>query len=88
MRRSSLALGATLALGLSAPASADTASPDASCPGQVGASIAGQAAARAEIAHGFIEETRSEGVHPPGFYVSEWSRLQLPLEGCVEFITP
>jgi len=40
------------------------------------------------IANGFIAEAQSEGVHPPGFFQSEWSRLHQPLEGCLEFITP
>jgi hypothetical protein len=81
---------ATLAvsLGLSGPAWSATANPNASCAGQVGASVAAQPGARAEIAHGFIAETHSEGVHPPGFFQSEWSRLRQPLEGCLEFITP
>ena len=90
MRRSLLAVSATLALplGLSPAGSAAAADLPASCSGMVGASIAGQAGARAEIAHGFIAETRSEGVHPPGFYESEWSQMHEPLEGCLEFITP
>jgi hypothetical protein len=90
MKRSLLALFATLAvaLGLSAPASAATANPHASCAGKVGASLAGQPGPRAVIAHGFIAEAHSEGVHPPGFFQSEWSRLHQPLEGCLEFVTP
>ena len=90
VKRSLLALFATLAvsLGLSGPAWSATANPNASCAGQVGASVAGQPGARAEIAHGFIAEAQSEGVHPPGFFQSEWSRLHQPLEGCLEFITP
>jgi hypothetical protein len=90
MRRSLLALAATLALalGLSALASAATANENASCAGQVGGSLAGQPGLRAGIAHGFIAEAHSEGVHPPGFFQSEWSRLHQPLEGCLEFITP
>jgi hypothetical protein len=90
MKRSLLAVSATLALALgsSPAASAATANPPASCPGQVGASVAGQPGARAEIAHGFIGEAQSEGVHPPGFFQSEWSRLNQPLAGCVEYITP
>jgi hypothetical protein len=89
MKRSLLAVSATLALalGLSPAASAATANPPASCTGQVGASVAGQPGARAEIAQGFIAEA-AEGVHPPGAFQSEWSRLDEPLEGCVEFITP
>ena len=30
----------------------------------------------------------AEGVHPPGAFQSEWSRLHEPLEGCLAFITP
>jgi len=90
MRSSLLALAATLALtlGLGASASAATANENASCAGQVGAILAGQSGARAVIANAFIAEAQSEGVHPPGFLQSEWSRLDQPLEGCVEFITP
>lgn len=90
MKRSFLVLIATLALGLglSSPAWSATANPNAGCAGQVGASLASEPGARAAVAHGFIAEARSEGVHPPGFFQSEWSRLHLPLEGCVEFITP
>lgn len=89
MKRSLLAALATLALvlGLSSPAWAATANPNASCAGEVGASLS-QPGARAAIAHGFIAEAQSEGVHPPGFFQSEWSRLDQPLEGCLEFITP
>ena len=90
MRRSLLAVFATLALalGLVPPGSAAGADPPASCAGVVGTSIAGQPGARAEIAHGFVAEAQSEGVHPPGFFQSEWSQLHQPLEGCLEFITP
>jgi hypothetical protein len=77
-----------LALGLSSPAWAATANPNASCAGQVGASLTSQPGDRAEIAHGFIAEAHSEGVHPPGFFQSEWSQLHQPLQGCLEFITP
>ncbi len=90
MKRTLIVVLATvaLALGLSAPASAATANPTASCAGKVGASLAGQPPGdRAVIAHGFIAEA-SGGEHPPGFFQSEWSRLDEPLEGCLEFITP
>ena len=90
MKRSLVAVSATmtLALGLSPAGSAAAANPPASCTGVVGASIAGQPGARAEIAYGFVVEAQSEGVHPPGFFQSEWSQLHQPLEGCLEFITP
>ena len=88
MKRGSVTALATLALALAMSAPASAAAPQASCAGTVGASIAGQPGARAVIAHGFIAEARSEGVHPPGFFQSEWSRLHQPLEGCLEFITP
>jgi hypothetical protein len=90
MKRSLLAVLATsaLVLGLSSPAGAATANPNASCAGQVGASVASQPGDRAEIAHGFVAEAHSEGVHPPGFFQSEWSQLHQPLEGCLEFISP
>jgi hypothetical protein len=90
MKGSMRAVLATLALvlALSSPAWAATANPNASCAGEVGASLASQPGDRAAIAHGFIAEAQSEGVHPPGFFQSEWSRLHQPLEGCLEFITP
>jgi len=90
MRRSLLAVFATLALalGLGPARTAAGADPTASCAGVVGASIAAQPGARAEIAHGFVAEAQSEGVHPPGFFQSEWSQLHQPLEGCLEFTTP
>jgi hypothetical protein len=89
MRRSLLAVSATLALalGLTPAGSAATTSPDASCAGTVGASLASQPGARAEVAHGFVTEAQSEP-HPPGFFQSEWSQMHQPLEGCLEFITP
>jgi len=90
VKRPLLVVGTTLVLaaGLSAPASAATANPHSSCAAKLGASLAGQPGARAVIAHGFIAEAHSEGVHPPGFFQSEWSRLHQPLEGCLEFVTP
>jgi hypothetical protein len=88
MRHPAALATVVLSLALVGPASAASADPDASCAGQVGASVAGQSGVRAMIAHGFIAEAQSEGVHPPGFFQSEWSRLHQPLEGCLEFITP
>jgi len=88
MRKPAALATVVLSLALVGPASAARADPDASCAGQVGASIAAQPGVRAMIAHGFIAEAQSEGVHPPGFFQSEWSRLHQPLEGCLEFITP
>ena len=88
MRNPAAVATVILSLGLVAPASAATADPHASCAGTVSASVASQPGYRAEIAHGFIAEAHSEGVHPPGFFQSEWSRLHQPLEGCLEFITP
>ena len=77
-----------LSLAVVAPAPAATTDPHASCAGMVGASVASQPGVRAGIAHGFIAEAQSEGVHPPGFFQSEWSQLNQPLDGCLEFITP
>ncbi|HEX6651701.1 MAG TPA: hypothetical protein VF072_03090 [Thermoleophilaceae bacterium] len=88
MRKQAALATVVLSLALVCPASAASADPDASCSGQVGASVAGQPGVRAMIAQGFIAESRSEGVHPPGDFQSEWSRLDEPLEGCLEFITP
>jgi hypothetical protein len=88
MRKPAAVATAVVSLALVAPASAASTDPHASCAGTVGASLASQPGVRAGIAHGFIAEARSEGVHPPGFFQSEWSRLHQPLEGCLEFITP
>lgn len=77
-----------LSLAMVAPAPAAATDPHAGCAGTVGASLASQAGGRAGVAHGFIAEAHSEGVHPPGFFQSEWSRLHQPLEDCLEFITP
>jgi hypothetical protein len=88
MRKPAAVATAVVSLALVAPASAASADPHASCAGTVGASFASQPGVRAGIAHGFIAEAHSEGVHPPGFFQSEWSRLHQPLEGCLEFITP
>ena len=81
-------LSGILTFGAISPVVATIANPPASCAGVVGASVAGQSGARAEIAHGFVAEAHSEGVHPPGDFQSEWSQLHQPLEGCLEFITP
>ena len=86
MRHPAALATVVLSFALVSPASAATADPDASCAGQVGASVAGQSGVRAMIAHGFIAE--AEGEHTPGDLQSEWSRLHQPLEGCLEFITP
>jgi len=88
MRKPAALATAVLSLALVGPASAASADSDASCAGQVGASVAARPGVRAMIAHAFIAEAQSEGVHPPGFFQSEWSRLHQPLEGCLEFITP
>ena len=88
MRKPAAVVTVFVSLALVAPASAAGADPHASCAGMVGASFASQPGVRAGIAHGFIAEAHSEGVHAPGFFQSEWSRLHQPLEGCLEFITP
>jgi hypothetical protein len=89
MKRSLLVLIATVALllGVSASASAATANPNASCAGEVSASLASQPGARAVIAHSFIAEAQAEG-GTPGALQSEWSHFAPTLEGCVVFITP
>jgi hypothetical protein len=87
MRSPAAVVTFVLSLAVVAPASAATTDPHASC-GMVGASFASQPGVRAGTAHGFIAEAHSEGVHPPGFFQSEWSRLDQSLEGCLEFITP
>jgi hypothetical protein len=86
MRHPAALATVVLSLALVGPASAASTDPDASCAGQVGASVAGQSGVRAVIAHGFIAE--AEVAHTPGDYQSEWSRLDQPLEGCLEYITP
>lgn len=88
MRSPAAAVTLVLSLAVVAPAPAATTDPHASCAGMVGASFASQPGVRAETAHGFIAEAQSEGVHPPGFFQSEWSRLDQSLEGCLGFITP
>jgi hypothetical protein len=88
MRKPAAVATAVVLLALVAPASAASADTHASCAGTVGASVAGQPGDRAGIAHGFIAEAQSEGVHPPGFFQSEWSRLHDLPEDCLEFITP
>ena len=67
MKRSLLVLIATLALvvGVSAPASAATPNPHASCAGLAGASRAGQPGAQAEVVHQVVGEAQFEGF-PPG----------------------
>jgi hypothetical protein len=67
MKRSLVAVFATvaLALALSAPASAATANSHASCAGLAGASRAGQPGAQAEVVFGVMSEAAAEGV-PPG----------------------
>ncbi len=67
MKRSLVAVLATLALvlGLSASASATTANPHASCNGLVAASRAGDAQAQSNVVHDVIAEAMFEG-RPPG----------------------
>ena len=68
MKRSLLAVFAVLAVAfaLTAPASAATADPHASCAGLVGPYYAGQGpGTHADVTHGVVAEFRSEGV-PPG----------------------
>ncbi len=66
MKRSLLILIATLALvlGVSAPASAATPNPHASCAGLAGASRAGQPGAQAEVVLQVVGEAHFEGFSP------------------------
>jgi hypothetical protein len=66
MKRSLLVLIATLALvlGVSASASAVTASPNASCAGLAGASRAGQPGAQAEVVLRVVREAHLGGFSP------------------------
>jgi hypothetical protein len=82
MKRSLLAVLATLALvlGLSGPASA--ASPRASCQALVNSSFAGQPGGRAEELLSAFEEAAEQGV-PVGAVLSEFSRSHGgSIEGC------
>jgi hypothetical protein len=74
MKRSLLALFATLAvsLGLSRPASA--ANPHASCSGLAASSLAGQPGARAEVIRGAFAEAEELGI-TFGALNSEFSRF-------------
>jgi hypothetical protein len=75
MKRSSLAGFATLVLGLglSAPASAATANPHASCAGLVGPYYAGQGpGTHAEVTLGVVAEFLNAGV-PPGANFSDFA---------------
>jgi hypothetical protein len=76
-------LGAVaLSLGLSAPASAATANPQASCAGLAGASRAGQSGAQAEVVHFVIAEATTEGF-PPGANFSDFASFhQETAEAC------
>ena len=82
MKRSLLAMCATLALGfgLSAPASAATADSHASCSGLAGASRAGQPGAEAEVQFGIQAEAAASGISP-GAIEGGFSRLH---EGSAE----
>jgi hypothetical protein len=84
MKRSLLAVLATLGLvlGLSGPASA--ADPHASCQALVNSSFAGQPGARAAELRSAFEEAAERGI-PVGAVLSEFSRLHGgSIEGCFE----
>jgi hypothetical protein len=83
MKRSLLAVFATLALALgwSASASAATANLNASCVGKIGSSLAGLPGDRAEIAHIVKVEAQDKGL-PPGAFQSEVAHRHQPLAGC------
>jgi hypothetical protein len=84
MKRSLLAVLATLALvlGLSGPASG--ASPEASCQALVNSSFAGQPGARAAELQSAFEEAAERGV-PVGAVLSEFSRSHAgSVEACFE----
>jgi hypothetical protein len=80
-----LAAVATVALSLVlvAPASAETASPQASCQALVNSGFAGQPGARAAELQDAFAEAAEFGV-PVGAVLSEFSRLHGPIEGCFE----
>jgi hypothetical protein len=79
MNRSLVAVSATLALGLSGPASA--ADPHASCQALVNSGFAGQPGAAAELQDAF-GEAAERGV-PVGAVLSEFSRVHGgSIEGC------
>jgi hypothetical protein len=76
MKRSLLAASATLALalGLSAPASAATANPQASCAGLAGASRAGEPGAQAEVVFGVRAEAADDVPPAPGRIFGDFAR--------------
>lgn len=87
MKRSFLVLPATLALafGVSAPASAATADPHASCAGLVGPYYAGQGPlTHADVTLGVVAEFHSAGI-PPGANFSDFASFhQATAEVCLD----
>jgi hypothetical protein len=83
MKRPLVAVLATLALalGLSAPASAATVNPQASCSAKLSAMFAGQPGARADVSHGARAEANSIGL-TLGDFQSEVAHSHQPLELC------
>lgn len=76
MKRSLLAASVTLALavGLSAPASAATANPQASCAGLAGASRAGQPGAQAEVVFAVRADAADDVPPAPGAIFGDFAR--------------
>jgi hypothetical protein len=73
-----------LALGLSAPASAATANPQASCAGLAGASRAGQPGAQAEVVFDVIADARDDVPPAPGTIFGGFARThQGTAESCL-----
>jgi len=84
MKRLFLAACATLALASSAPASAATANPHASCAGLVGPYYAGQGpGTHADVTLGVVAEFQSAGM-PPGANFSDFASFHdATAEGCL-----
>ena len=87
MKRIVLVVFATLALalGLSAPATATTADPHASCAGLAGASRAGQPGAQAEVVLHVVTEAHLGGFSPGAVEFSGFAHFHdQSVEVCLE----
>jgi hypothetical protein len=84
MKRTVLAVFATLALGLGLSSPASAADPHASCGGLVSSNLAGQPGAKAADVGDAFAEAADRGI-TPGALISEFSRSHLgSVEACFE----
>jgi hypothetical protein len=84
MKRSVLAVFATLALGLGLSSPASAADPHASCGGLVSSNLAGQPGAKAADVSDAFAEAADRGI-TPGALISEFSHSHLgSVEACFE----